>query len=54
LFVATGFYVEQWPVNALLKYVVIVLSALITILVVYDIAVRRTPPTRLLFGLSPG
>jgi glucan biosynthesis protein C len=49
-----GFYVVQWQVNALVKYVVIVLGALVTILVVYDIAVRRTWPTRFLFGLRPG
>ncbi len=49
-----GFYVVQWQVNALVKYVVIVLGTLVTALVVYDIAVRRTWPTRFLFGLRPG
>jgi hypothetical protein len=49
-----AFYVVQWQVNALAKYVVIVVGALIAILVVYDIAVRRTRPTRFLFGLRLG
>lgn len=49
-----GFYVVQWQVNALVKYVVIVLGTLVTALVVYDIGVRRTWPTRFLFGLRPG
>jgi hypothetical protein len=48
-----GFYVVQWQANALVKYVVIVLGTLVTTLAVYDIAVRRTPPTRFLFGLRP-
>lgn len=48
-----GFFVVQWQVNALVKYVVIVLGALVAILLVYDIAVRRTRPTRFLFGLKP-
>jgi hypothetical protein len=35
------------------KFLVIVLSALIVTLLVYDIGVRRTRPTRFLFGLKP-
>ena len=52
--VLIGYFVVQWQVNALVKYVVIVLGALVTTLVLYDIAVRRTWPTRFLFGLKPG
>jgi hypothetical protein len=52
--VLIGFFVVQWEANALLKFLVIVLSALIVTLLVYDIGVRRTRPTRFLFGLKPG
>jgi hypothetical protein len=48
-----AYFVVQWQVNALVKYLVIVLGAIVATLVIYDIAVRRTPPTRFLFGLKP-
>ena len=51
--VVIGFYVVQWEVNALVKYLVIVLAALAVALVVYDIGVRRTRLTRFLFGIKP-
>lgn len=51
--VLIGFFIVQWEANALLKFLVIVLSALIVTLLVYDIGVRRTRPTRFLFGLKP-
>lgn len=52
--IAIGFYVVQWQVNALVEYVVIALGTLVTTLVVYDIAVWRSWPTRFLFGLRLG
>jgi hypothetical protein len=52
--VLIGFFVVQWEANALVKFLVIVLSALIVTLLVYDVGVRRTWPTRFLFGLKPG
>jgi hypothetical protein len=51
--VVIGYYVVRWQANPLVKYVVIVLGVLLTTVVVYDTAVRRTPPTRFLFGLRP-
>jgi hypothetical protein len=48
-----AFFVVQWQVNALVKYGVIVLGTLVAILMVYDLAIRRTWPTRFLFGLRP-
>jgi hypothetical protein len=50
--ISVGFYVVQWQVNALIKYVVIVLATLVITLVVYDIAVRRTRLARFLFGMK--
>ncbi|UCC65567.1 MAG: acyltransferase [Anaerolineae bacterium] len=51
--VVIGFYVVQWEVSALVKYVAIVLSSLAITLVLYDIGVRRTRLTRFLFGMRP-
>jgi len=51
--VIIGFYVVQWDVNALVKYLVIVLATLGVTLLLYDIAVRRTWLTRFLFGMKP-
>jgi hypothetical protein len=50
--VVIGFYVVQWQVGALVKYVVISLASLAATLVLYDVAVRRTALTRLLFGMK--
>jgi hypothetical protein len=50
--VVIGFYVVQWPVSALVKYLVIALSSLVVTLVLYDIGVRRTRVTRFLFGVK--
>jgi len=50
--VVIGFYVVQWEVGALVKYVVISLSSLIVTIVLYDIGVRRTMMTRFLFGMK--
>ena len=51
--VLLAFYIVQWHVNATIKYLTISLASLIIILVIYDLAVRRTKPTRFLFGMKP-
>ena len=51
--IVIGFYVVQWNVNTLVKYLVISLSSLVVTLVLYDIGVRRTRLTRFLFGMRP-
>jgi hypothetical protein len=50
--VVIGFYVVQWEVPALVKYLVISLTALVATLVLYDVGVRRTAVTRVLFGMK--
>jgi len=50
--VIVGFYVVQWQINAFVKYVAIVLSALVITVVLYDVGVRRTRVTRFLFGMK--
>ena len=50
--VVVGFYVVQWEVPTLVKYVVISCTALAITLVLYDVGVRRTTVTRVLFGMK--
>jgi glucans biosynthesis protein C len=50
--VVVGFYVMQWEVPTLVKYVVISCTALVITLVLYDVGVRRTTVTRVLFGMK--
>jgi hypothetical protein len=51
--VLLAFYVVQWRTGAVLKYLTISLLSLLVILVIYDLAIRRTRPTRFLFGMKP-
>jgi len=51
--VLLAFYVVQWPISATLKYLIICLISLVMILGIYDVAVRRTGPTRFLLGMKP-
>jgi glucan biosynthesis protein C len=51
--VVIGFYVVQWEVETLVKYLVIGFAALLITLLLYDLGVRRTAVTRLLFGMKP-
>jgi hypothetical protein len=51
--VLLAFYIVEWPVITLLKCSALsVASLIIIIIVVYDLAVRRSPPTRFLFGMK--
>ena len=50
--VVIGFYVVQWQTGALVKYPVISLTSLAATLALYDVGVRRTAVTRLLFGMK--
>lgn len=48
---AIGYYVVPLEMAAFAKYLVISLSALAATLLVYEVAVRRTRPTRWIFGM---
>ena len=50
--VMIGFYVVQWDVPTLVNYLVISCTALLATLVLYDVGVRRTAVTRVLFGMK--
>ncbi len=52
--VIIGFYVVQWPIGALMKFLTISFLALVTTLLLYEIVIRRTRLTRFLFGMKSG
>jgi len=48
-----GFYVIQWDMGVMPKYLIISTASFVVIMALYDLIVRRTNPTRLLFGMRP-
>jgi hypothetical protein len=51
--VVIGYYVIQWDMNALFKFLLISFSSLLITLVVYEVAVRPFAAARFLFGMRP-
>ena len=49
--VLIGFYIVDWPVGAVPKYLLICLLSLAAILTIYEVFVRRARVTRFLFGM---
>ena len=47
-----GYWVVEWQINALVKYIVIAGMSLIAIMGLYDIIIKRFRVTRFLFGLK--
>jgi len=47
-----GYWVIQWQINALVKYIVIASLSFIAIMGLYDIIIKRFQVTRFLFGLK--
>jgi len=47
-----GYWVVQWQINALVKYIVIASLSFIAIMGLYDIIIKRFQITRFLFGLK--
>jgi glucan biosynthesis protein C len=47
-----GYWVVQWQVNALIKYIVIASLSFITIMGLYNIIIKRFQVTRFLFGMK--
>ena len=50
--IAIGYTVVQWHIAGLLKYLVISLASLALTLLIYELAIRRTRPTRWIFGMK--
>ena len=53
IIIAIGYFVIQWQVGVLLKFVVIVAGSLLATFGIYEIFVKRTNITRFLFGMRP-
>jgi surface polysaccharide O-acyltransferase-like enzyme len=51
--VAIAYFVLSWKIGAGAQYLLISLPSLVVTVLLYDLAVRRTRVTRLLFGLKP-
>ena len=51
--VLLAFYVVEWPIGATFKYLIICVSSFAVIPALYDVTVRRTAPTRFVFGMKP-
>jgi glucans biosynthesis protein C len=50
--VAVGYYVIQWAWHPWLKFAVVVAATLVSCVLIYELAVRRWTPLRLIFGLK--
>jgi len=53
ILVAIGFFVVQWTLGVAAKYAIIVALSFAGTVLAYDVLVRRTNVTRLLFGMKP-
>lgn len=51
--VVIGFYVVQWDIHLLYKYIVIVIASLVATAFLYDLMVKRINVMRFLFGMKP-
>ncbi len=47
-----GFFVVQWPLGIMLKYLIISTSSLVLILAIYELLIRRFRVIRFLFGMK--
>ena len=45
--------VLRWPTSVPVKFIVIVLGSALMILAIYELLIKRWPPVRVLFGMSP-
>jgi peptidoglycan/LPS O-acetylase OafA/YrhL len=49
--VIIGYYVVQWNTGILIKYATILVAAIVVSILIYDLLVKRTKVTRVLFGM---
>jgi hypothetical protein len=50
--VAIAFYVVQWDAGIPVKLLTVVLGSFVASLAIYELAIRRTGPVRILFGMK--
>lgn len=48
-----GFYVIRWNLGIMAKYLIISTLSFLAIMALYDLVIKRTNPTRFLFGMRP-
>lgn len=51
--VCVGYFIVQWPIPAVLKWVTILVASFAIIMVLYEFLVRRVNVLRVLFGMKP-
>ena len=49
--ISIGFYVVQWDLGVMPKYLIIAATSFIGIIAIYELLVRRLKPLRFLFGM---
>lgn len=49
--VSTGYYIAQWSVGIMAKYLLISMTSLLVTIIIYNLFVKRTNITRFLFGM---
>ena len=52
IIIVIAFFVVQWEINVGIKYLAIIIPAFLVTVLAYDIVVKRTNITRLLFGMK--
>lgn len=50
--VVVGFFITEWPLNVLPKYVILAVTSFIIIMTLYELLIRRLNLLRFLFGLK--
>jgi surface polysaccharide O-acyltransferase-like enzyme len=53
IIVMVAYVVVEWSIPAIAKYAMIVLISFVLTMVIYEVAVRRAPLSRFLFGMKP-
>jgi peptidoglycan/LPS O-acetylase OafA/YrhL len=51
--VTVGYFVVQWPIPDLLKFLIILSTSFVIVIVLYEFLVRRVNVLRVLFGMKP-
>lgn len=53
IIITIGFFIVQWNLSILLKYLIISTSSFAAIMVIYECIIRRTNALRVVFGMNP-
>jgi glucan biosynthesis protein C len=53
IIVIIGYQIVQWQIGILPKWIFLVITTFIGIMVIYEFGIRRFNPIRFLFGVKP-